>query len=264
MEHLRYVARAHGADPVEVALETAQILALAAGDPMGLVVSARRLVEHHPTAAPLWWLCARVLTAVDPAAAAREASAELGADATGAHIADALGEDATLCTVGWSGHAIDACVRRGDVSVLVVDSLGDGHAALSTLGRNDVSAELVAPEGAGAAAIAADVVLIPALACGGDDVLAPGGALALAATAYCFDVPVWVVAGRGTRLPEQLWTAVVDGARPRAETWTNGLDLVPWSLVSHVARPDGVRERAAADLAAECAHAPELLRHSAL
>lgn len=264
MEHLRYVARAHGADPVEVALETAQILAHAAGDPLGLVVSARRLVEHHLTSAPLWWLCARVLTSIDPGGAAREAGALLRSDATGAHLAEALSDEATVCTIGWSGHALDAFVRRGDISVLVVDSLGDGHAALTALDRNDVAAELVAPEGAGAAAVAADAVVIPALACGRDDVLCPGGSLALAAAAYCFDTPVWVVAGRGTRLPDQLWTAMVDGARPRSEPWTNGLDLVPWSLVNTVVSPEGVSARDAADLSAECDDAPELLRRSAL
>lgn len=264
MEHLRYVARAHGADPVEVALETAQILAHAAGDPLGLVVSARRLVEHHPTSAPLWWLCARVLTSIDPAVAAGEAGALLRTDATGAHLADAFEDETTVCTVGWSGHALDAFVRRGDVSVLVVDSLGDGQAALTALDRNDVAAELVAPEGAGAAAVAADLVVIPALACGREEVLAPGGALALAATAYCFDTPVWVVTGRGTRLPDQLWAAMRDDARPRSEAWTNGLDLVPWTLVTHVVGPDGVSARDEADLSPECENAPELLRRSAL
>lgn len=264
MEHLRYVARAHGADSVEVALETAQVLADAARDPLGLVVSARRLVEHHPSAAPLWWLCARVLTGIDPGAAAREARRLLHADATASHLADALASDAVMCTIGWSGHVVDALARRGDVSALVVDSLGDGQAALRSLDRAEVGAELVDAEGAAAAAVASDVVVIPACACGPEEFLAPGGSLALAAVGYCTGTPVWAVAGCGTRLPGRMWEAVVAGSRPRREPWANGVDLVPWNLVTAVCGPAGVTPRESADLAAECDEAPELLRRSAI
>lgn len=264
MEHLRYVARAQGADPVELALETADALDHAANDPMGMVVSARRMVEHHPLAAPLWWLCAQVLTSVDPAAASRDAARRLRDDATGEHLARMLVDEATVCTVGWSGHALGAFVRRGDVTVLVVDSLGDGHAMLHSLDRAQVGAELVAPEGVGAAAMAADVVLIPVHACGREEFLAPGGSLAMAAVGYCSGTDVWAVAGCGTRLPGRMWEAIVDRACPRNESWTNGVDRVPWSLVSHVVGSTGVAVRDQADLDPECENAPELLRRSAL
>ena len=58
IEHLRYVARAHGADPVEVAMGAADALAGISRDPAAALVAARRLVEHHPTNAPLWSVCA--------------------------------------------------------------------------------------------------------------------------------------------------------------------------------------------------------------
>ncbi|HEX9506375.1 MAG TPA: hypothetical protein VGA62_10265, partial [Acidimicrobiia bacterium] len=64
-ERLRYLARHSGADRALVA-EAADCLAEFDDDPAGLVVTCRRLLDHHPDCAPLWWLCARVLGAPDP------------------------------------------------------------------------------------------------------------------------------------------------------------------------------------------------------
>jgi hypothetical protein len=80
IEHLRYVARATGADPVSLVNETAQALRGLRSEPAGLVLAARRIVERHPTCAPLWWLCASVLAAADPFDRARELSALMDAD----------------------------------------------------------------------------------------------------------------------------------------------------------------------------------------
>ena len=77
IEHLRYVARATGADPALVASEAAAALAqMAAMDPAGLVPACRRLVERHLTSGPVWWLSARILGADDQRRAAREAAAD--------------------------------------------------------------------------------------------------------------------------------------------------------------------------------------------
>ena len=262
IEHLRYVARSHGSDPVEVALETASAFSSLVNDPAGLVVAARRVVEHHPTNAPLWWMCARVLTALDPRLELRLCVDALQNDATSTHIVDALPDDSTVCIVGWNGHVVDALTRRGDAFVLVIDSNGDGQHALRYFDRHDVAAELVAPEGAGAAAEYSDITIVSADACGRDSVLAPGGALAIASVAYCTQKPVWLVAGCGTRLADPLWDAVLAGARFRPDVWATGVDLVPLAVCSFVIGPDGMKPATSASLAPECQHAPELLRRS--
>ena len=58
--------------------------------------------------------------------ASSAASRALSTDQTASHLAGALPEGATVCVIGWSGHVVDALVRRGDVHALVLDSLGDG------------------------------------------------------------------------------------------------------------------------------------------
>ena len=57
IEHLRYVARAQGADSASLVEETAMALGSLRFDPAGLVVACRRIVERHPFNGPLWWLC---------------------------------------------------------------------------------------------------------------------------------------------------------------------------------------------------------------
>ena len=66
IEHLRYVARARGADPVSLVRETISAFGGLRHEPAGIVLAARRIVERHPTAGPLWWLCSHVLGATDP------------------------------------------------------------------------------------------------------------------------------------------------------------------------------------------------------
>ncbi len=256
------MARSHGADPVELALSTAEAFRAIVNDPAGLVVAARRVVEHHPVNAPLWWMCAHVLTAMDPREAVKRCVNELHNDGTSAHLARALPDDSTVCIAGWNGHVVDALTRRGDVFVLVVDSNGDGADALRSFDRKDVSAELVAPEGLAAAAEHADITIVGADACGRSEVLAAGASLAIASVAYCAQKPVWLVAGCGTRLADPLWDAVVGEARRRPDPWASGVDLVPLALCARVVGPAGVAMAGEASLAAECPHAPELLRRS--
>ncbi|MDQ2753948.1 MAG: hypothetical protein M3R71_00170, partial [Actinomycetota bacterium] len=96
IERLRYVAGAQGADPGLLAREAAEALGdMARMEPAGLVPACRRLVERHVTSGPVWWLSARVLGGVTPAAAAREAAAELDADPTEGNLSRLLPEDAT-------------------------------------------------------------------------------------------------------------------------------------------------------------------------
>ena len=263
IEFLRYVARSHGADPVEVAMGAADALSGVTHDPAAMLVAARRLVEHHATNAPLWSLCARGVTAMDPRTELRSASRALSTDQTASHLAAALPEGATVCVIGWSGHVVDALVRRGDVHALVVDSLGDGGDALRFLSNHDASCELVAPEGLAAAVECADVTVIAALAVGPVSSLACGGSLALASVAWCAERPVWLVAGEGTVLPAQLFDPMVESVRGRPDPWASGHDVVPHSIVSAVFLPGG-GPVPAADLSTvpPCPPAVEILRRS--
>lgn len=263
MEHLRYVARSHGSDPVEIALQTANALAPMAADSASLVVLTRRMVEHHPQAGPLWWMCSSALTAIDAYDTLVDNCAALRDDDTARHVVDALPDEGVVTTIGWNGYVIDALVRHGSCTALVVDSLGDGQGALRLFDRTSVAAELVAPEGAGAAAQHSDVIIIGAYACGRDMVMVPGGALALAAVGYVSQVPVWLIAGTGTRLPDALWDHAVNGARSHADPWANDVDIVSLSLFSHVIGPRGKVEAKPTALLPECSVAPELLQRSA-
>lgn len=262
IEHLRYVARSHGADPVEIALEAANALGAVARDTSATLVAARRLLEHHPVNGQLWSVCAHAVTAMDPYVAIGEVARAISSDATASHLADAFSGVALVCTVGWSGHVVDALSRAGDVHALVVDSLGEGQDALRVLSRRHVQCELVAPEGVAAAAEHSDAVVIPALAIGESGALCPGGSFAVASVAYCASRPVWLVAPAASRLPNGTLEAMVADVRGRPDPWASGFDVVPMGVVTELVGPSGRLPASSIDQVAVCPHAPELLRRS--
>src|SRR3546814_7742294 len=101
IERLRYVARASGADQALLVQETAAALGAFADDPSGLVAACRRILERHPTAGPLRWLCGRVLTAPDRSGAeAWRAVDDIQAENTPAELGFALTEDSTVVVSG--------------------------------------------------------------------------------------------------------------------------------------------------------------------
>ena len=263
IEHLRYVARAHGADPLEVALGAADALSGIAHDPAGALVAARRLVEHHPTNAPLWSVCAHAVTSMEPYRDVDDLARKIAHDPTATQLVDALDGANSICMVGWSGHLVDALARRGDIHALVIDSLGDGQDALRYLSRHDVSCELVAPEGMASAVHYADATILSALAVGDESTLCAGGSMALAAVAYCSEQPVWMIAAEATRLPAGLYTAMVAEVHDRPDPWASGFDVVPHVLVSSVFAP-GISAGLAQTLTSlqPCPNADELLRRS--
>src|SRR5687767_315306 len=126
IERLRFVARSSGASQSAVVRETAGALAAFQDDPAGMVTACRRIVGRHPGVGALWWLCARVLTAVDPITEAWAVADEVDDDATAWALAGALPEAATVCVLGWPEVIGEALVRRGDLEVLVVDVAGEG------------------------------------------------------------------------------------------------------------------------------------------
>jgi hypothetical protein len=258
IERLRMVARAAGEGPALLAQEAAGALAAFAGDPAGLVTACRRLVDRQPTSGPIWWLSARVLAADDPTGEAWRAAEELSDDETPSVLAKHLPDDATVCVVGRPELAEEALVRRGDLPILVVDSLGEGHGLARRLARSGNDVELVPESGLGAAAAAADLVLLEAVALGPTGFVAASGSRAAAAVARHAGSPVWVVAGAGRVLPGALWSALARRLGP-AE-WDGDEELVPIDLIDIVAGPGGPVHVATALANPGCPAVPELLR----
>ena len=263
IEHLRYVARATGADPVALVSETAQALFGLHMEPAGLVLAARRIVERHPTCAPLWWLCAQALSAMDPFERLYELESEIEKDATTDHLLEKISDAQVLCIVGWSPTALEALVQRGDCKALVIDSFGSADHAVNALERVDVEAEVVSSEHAAIAIDLCDMLVVDALGCGPDEFLMSAGSRAAAALAYVAEKPSLVTARRGTRLPAELWNALKDRAVKVDRPWGNQVDIVPRTLLQAVVGPTGTVS-ASASLIAECAPTTEMLVRSAM
>ena len=268
IEHLRYIARSSGADQRTLVHETASALRSLGDDPAGLLVGCRRLIERHPESGALWWLAATLLLAAEPRSAAREAAAAVTDDTTPDVLVDELPDGSTVCVVGWPDLVGDAIVRRGDVSVVAVDSSDGGRgSAIATardlvrrLEQSDVDAELVGAAGLGAAATSVDVVLVEALAASPDALLVERGSLAAASAAYCAGVPVWGVVGRGRVLPEAAFASVAERSTEARRPWDARFEVVPLALLTDVVDHRGRHAASSAPLVPECAPVPELLR----
>lgn len=248
--------------------ETASALRGLHVEPAGLVVACRRIVERHPTSGPLWWFCASVLTATEPFAAAYALANDVESDATPDHLVELLPDDATICVVGWPDLIGDAVLRRGDLRLLVIDAddraaHGDGSAFVRRLQRSDVEADTIGAAALSAAVLAADIVLIEATAVGPTDAVATPLSRAVAAVAYCSEVPSWLVAGRGRRLPEPMIATMLERVSEERGQFRAEAEAVPVGLFTTIVGPDGAS--APGDpraLAPECPMTYELLRSS--
>jgi hypothetical protein len=261
IERLRYVARASGADPALVVRETAGALAGLGLDPAGLVTACRRIVERHPTSGPLWWLCARTLTAADPLAEAWRCVEAIEDDTTADELARALPEEATICVVGWPDLVAQALVRRTSPSSPSTarpgPQAGPPPAPRRRRGRRGRSRR------------AGGARRPPPTSCcsrragpSAPTASWPAATHAAAAVGYCAEVPVWLVSGVGRLLPERLWNSVVTRLAEAGEPWEVDHDVAPLSLVSALCGPAGPEPVADGLRRLDCPVAPELLRSS--
>lgn len=156
-----------------------------------------------------------MLTDTEPFAVARRLASEIADDTTADQLADALPVDATVCVVGWSDLISEALLRRDDLSVLAVGS--------------DDAVDLVT-----GAVLAADIVLIEALAASPSEMLATPGARAAASVAYCSEKSVWAIVGVGRRIPESGFISLVDRIANEGVA-----DIVPLGLCTQFAPNDG-------------------------
>lgn len=267
IERLRYVARSDGAGAAILVRETALALCDMAFDPQSLVLACRRIVERHPTTAQLWWLCAHVLTAADPFERARELALVVERDDTPGHLDDALPDDAAVVIVGWPSTTVRCLAQRGDATMLVVDSHGEGEALVDRLHHAEIAAEMVPAECVGAAIAQCDAVVVEALATGAGAVLAVGASRGVVETARTLGKPTMLVAGVGTRMPDVMWQGML-AALGMPDDWRAGLDVIEVSRFTRVIGPHGATDAASASfadaLAPECPAASELLRRSAI
>ncbi|MEL6892912.1 MAG: hypothetical protein AAFP84_15050 [Actinomycetota bacterium] len=278
IEHLRYVARAHGVDAGALVEETAHALGSLHFDPSGLVVACRRIVERHPFGGPLWWLCSNVVTSSEPFEAVWELAEAVRADPTPSELADALPEppiaasldaerepSTDVITIGDPSVVGAGLARRGDVRVLAIDVDHSATSFVRRLERYDVEYEPVDAGAAGAAVGAASIVLVEALAVDATRAVVPIGSSTVAGLGTAFGVPVWLVAGLGRRLPTTYIDAMVDRYGELAaeiDPWSVDVEVIPTSLCTHVVGPHGVAPLGPPALQPECPHAAELLVRS--
>lgn len=254
IEHLRYVARARGAEPAQLAREAAIALGTLRADHANLVVASRRIIGRHPEAGQLWWLCSQLLVADDPAALAWELADRLGDDPVVEAVARSVPDAATVIVVGDPPVIVDGIALRADVGVRCLDSAPSDLAR--RFARYEIECEPIAVEQVGDAG--ADIVLMPAVAASVDRVLTPVGGHAVAAAAAAVGIPVWLVAGTGTRLPSAYVVEIE--RRVLDEHGTGSIDEVELDLIDRIVGEDGPVPRSVASLRPDCPLAPELLR----
>ncbi len=259
MERLRYVARAGGADAAVIVSETVEAVRGLAPGPGELVSVCRNLVERHSTCGPLWWLCARLLSEPGALAKSWDLADEIADDPTADRLASGLPDDATVLTVGYPALAARALARRGDLTVLAVEAGDASNALIRLLDRSDVDAVVVPPESLLATMARADLVLVEADACTSSSAVCSIGSGLASAAAIAADTPIWMVAGRGRRLPAAYVDAIARRVSCRERPWESEFEIVPINAVAMVAGPDGVVPVAAAALGAECPLVPELI-----
>jgi hypothetical protein len=146
----------------------------------------------------------------------------------------------------------------------VIDSNDAGNSLVRRLQRVDVDATEVDAIGTAAAVLESDLVIVEALAAGPDAILAAIGSHAAAAVAYCSEIPVWFVVGRGRRQPESTWKTMLQRLDDADEGWDLDVERVPLAMATAIMGPEGLADPDPAALAAECPVAPELLRTSAM
>jgi hypothetical protein len=254
-ERLRYLARWTDDDGPELVGEAADCLAAFDGDPAGLVVACRRLLAHHPTVAPLWWLCSTVLGAPDASDGAWDAWQELRGDRTPERLARALPfpHDEPVAVMGWPVLVGDALGERPDLDLLAIRPRGGADALSRRLRRSGVAARVVAE--AEVLALEPTHVIVDVEAAGGTTVLIAGGAADIVAALREHGTKVWLVAGIGRVLPERLLASL---RRTAGEAL--GMEELAVDPADMVVGPHAVEPAAALARRVDCPTAPELLR----
>ena len=259
-ERLRYLARWSDDDDGALVSEAADCLAGFADDPAGLVVACRRLVSHHPSSGAMWWLCARVLTAADPADAASQAWKLVNEDRTADRLSALLPfpHDDPIAVLGWPDIAGSALAERPDLDVIAIRSRsGDDHRR-ARRARREAPVRIVGE--VEAAALEPSHLLVEAAAASPTCAVVPEGAPDLLTELAAGGTTGWLVAGVGRVLPERLFAALRNELeRDRSDL---RLALVDTARFARVAGPTGLAAPDTLARRVDAPVAPELLRLS--
>lgn len=263
VERLRSVSR-WAVDDDALAAEAAEALAAFSFDPAGLVVSCRRLLAHHVGNGPLWWVCARVLAAPDPAEACREAIARLDADRTADRLAASLplqsSDDEVIAVVGWPRAVDRALAERVDLAAIAVRS--DSGDLTSMLRRRLAPQSVRLVDAWMLPELTVSHLLVSASAIGDGRALVPAGAIEAIETARP-EAGTWLIGGVGRVLPRRLFEAAEAGALSPPdgiESDDTGIEVVSLEAFDRVAGTRGLVPSAGADAQSDAPVAPELLR----
>jgi hypothetical protein len=261
-ERLRSIAR-RALEDHALAVEAAEALGGFASEPASLVVACRRVLAHHRSHGALWWVCARVLAAADPAATSREAVRLLDGDRTADRLAASiplLDDDAVVAVVGWP-HAVDhALAERLDVAAVSVRV--EGVDAAGALRRRQREGAVRTVDVWDLATLDVARLLVPAAAIGTGRAVVPAG------TAEVLDLAgtrteAWLVGGVGRVLPRRLFEAL-EAAASAASADLDAEELPTQVLAlerfDRVAGPRGLESVVDADARPDCPVVPELLR----
>jgi hypothetical protein len=254
-ERLRHLARSVD-DERTLAAEAADCLAAFDDDPAGIVVACRRLLDHHPASPMLWWLCARVLAAPDPADAAWEAEGLVRDDRTPGRLAGVLPfpPEHPVAVLGWPELTAEALDDRPDLEVLAVRGVGDDrwHRRLA---RSRASARPV--DVAEAAAAEPSHVLVEIVGANPSTVLVAAGTRSVLDDLSRPTTIVWFVAGVGRVLPARLFDAMLAKV---GDPERIGLELLDVQHADRVAGPTGLERPERVDRLVDAPITPELLR----
>lgn len=245
-ERLRALARYAG-DDTGLIVEAADCLADFAADPTQLVTVCRRLLAHHPSSGPLWWLCTQVLTATDPSAGARDAVRALERDRTATRLSSLLPfpYDAPIAVLGWPDVTGEALAERPDLDIVVVRTNYRPPRAADRRVRvvDEVEAMAASPTH----------LLVEVLASGPKTAIVPHGVAELHRSLD--DVALWLVIPVGRLLPPRLFDVLREQA-----TQDPGFEAIDVTLAAQTAGPWGLDVPARLGAHVNCPVAPELLR----
>jgi hypothetical protein len=265
-ERLRALTRRAHFDDHELAAEAAAALGAFAAEPASLVVACRRLLAHHRAHGALWWVCARVLGAPEPAAAARDAARVLAADRTATRLAAALpllDEGEVVAVVGWPAAVDGARRERADLDVRALRV--PGADAVAALRRRHAADPVRVTDPWDPTLGTVRVLLVPVHAIGPADALVPAGtADAVGALGDTLDA-IWLVGGVGRVLPGRLFDALVAAVTaPRAALDAPDVDddveVLPLAVADRVVGDRGAERPDDAAARVDCPVVPELLR----
>jgi hypothetical protein len=252
-ERLRALARQSG-DDTALVVEAADCLADFASDPTHLVTVCRRLLAHHAPCGPLWWLCARVIAAPDPADAARDSIRRLEADRTSGRLASLLPfpHDDPIAVLGWPELVAGAFLERPDLDAVAIRRRDGETHVRARLSRAEQPVRIV--DETEAIALSPSHLLIEVRATSPSVALVPEGVGDLLWSLP--DAHLWLVAGVGRLLPGRLF----DVLRTEAERADAPVETLEVARAEAVAGPTGLDQPDRLAQRLDCPVAPELLR----